>query len=199
MTNLTHLVGASFSSHAPLSSSVSTVNLSYYLVTFSSLSFLSNSFSSPCFNLLRVARRCFLWFLFLTTFSFPLVVFLVLLLALSFSHLILSLSFLCSSVSESLFALSFSFLSERLLFFFGFFFIYAKAAQAYSRNEYYGCHRSVLTSLMKVELRIPTGSYNLHFVSNSQNWHWACACLDYVIPPTHFSIQFFVWVSHRQL
>ena len=32
-----------------------------------------------------------------------------------------------------------------------------------------GVNRSVLAVLMKVELRIPSGSYNLHFVSNSQN------------------------------
>ena len=38
------------------------------------------------------------------------------LLALSFLRLILSLSFLCSSVSEALFALSFSFLSEHCIF-----------------------------------------------------------------------------------
>ena len=37
-------------------------NLSCLLVTtFSSLTFLSNSFSSPHFNLLRVARHCFSW------------------------------------------------------------------------------------------------------------------------------------------
>ena len=42
---------------------------------------------------------------------------------------ILSLSFLCSSVSEALFALSFSFRSER------FFFVHAKAALARSRNQ----------------------------------------------------------------
>ena len=50
-----------------------------------------------------------------------------------FSHFqvlssILSLSFLCSSVSEALFTLSFSFLSER------FFFVHDKAALARSRN-----------------------------------------------------------------
>ena len=42
---------------------------------------------------------------------------------------ILSLSFLCSSVSEALFTLSFSFLSER------FFFVHDKAALARSRNQ----------------------------------------------------------------
>ena len=78
MANLSRLVVASFSSLTLLSSSVSMANLSCLLATtFSSLRLLSNSFSfsSPRFNLLRVARRCFLWFL--------------------FSHLILSLSFLC--------------------------------------------------------------------------------------------------------
>ena len=74
--NLSHLVAASFSSLALLSSSISMANLSCLLeTTFSSLRLLSYSLSSPCFNLLRVARRCFLWFL--------------------FSRLILSLSFLC--------------------------------------------------------------------------------------------------------
>ena len=84
MTNLSHLVAASFSSLALLSSSVFTVNLSCLLATtFSSLRFLSNYLSSPRFNLLRVARRCFSWYS----------VFLL-------SRIILSLSFLCSSVSE---------------------------------------------------------------------------------------------------
>ena len=54
--------------------------------------------------------------LFLTTFISVLCFFLVILLALSFSCLILSISFLCSSVSEALFALSFSFLGERFFF-----------------------------------------------------------------------------------
>ena len=106
MANLSHLVAASFSSLALLSSSISTANLCCLLATtFSSLSFLSNSFSSSHFNILRVARRCFSWssisddlFLFLLCFFF------VLLLALSFSRLILGLSFLCSSVSEAMFA-----------------------------------------------------------------------------------------------
>ena len=106
-------IAASFSSLVLHSSSVSTANLSCLLATtFSSLRFLFNSLSSPNFNLLRVARRCFSWF---SIFSF--------------SRLIFSLSFLCSSVSEALFALSFSFLSEC------FFFVHAKAALAYSRNE----------------------------------------------------------------
>ena len=63
MANLSCLVAASFSSLALLSSSVSMANLSCLLTTtFSSLIFLSNSLSSPRFNILRVARRCFLWF-----------------------------------------------------------------------------------------------------------------------------------------
>ena len=101
MANLSRLVAASFP------------NLSCLLATtFSSLRFLSNSLLSPRFNLLRVARICFSWSS----------VFL-------FSRLILSLSFLCYSVCDALFALSFSFLSER------FFFVHAKSAVAYSRNE----------------------------------------------------------------
>ena len=129
MVNLSHLVAASFSSLALLSSSVSMANLSCLLATtFSSLSLLFNSFPSPRFNLLRVARRCFSWSSVSDDLFFSSCSFLVLLLALSFSRLILSLSILCSSVSEALFALSFSFLSERLFF-------HAKAALAYSRNE----------------------------------------------------------------
>ena len=49
--------------------------------------------SSSSFNLLTVARRCFSWFNIFT-----------------FSLLILSLSFFCSSVSDALFPLSFSFI-----------------------------------------------------------------------------------------
>ena len=125
MASLSRLVATSFSSFALLSSSVSTANLSCLLVTtYSSLRFLSNSFSSPRFNLLRVARRCFsrssvcdvLFFSSCSFFGSP-----------SYSRLILSLSLLCSSVYEALFALSFSFLSERC-FFSGFFFVNAKAA-----------------------------------------------------------------------
>ena len=89
-------IAASFSILVLLSSSVSTAILSYLpATTFSGLRFLFNSLLSPRFNLLRVARRCFSWF---SIFSF--------------SCLILSLSLICSSVSEALFALSFSFLSE---------------------------------------------------------------------------------------
>ena len=110
MANLSRLVAASFSSLALLSSSISTANLSCLLVTtFSSLRFQSNSLSSPRFNLLRVARRCFLWFS----------VFL-------FSRLILSFSFLCL---QSLKICCFKFLIER------FFFVHVKAALAHSRNE----------------------------------------------------------------
>ena len=129
MANLSCLVAASFSSLPLLSLSISMANLSCLVATiFSSLSFLSNSFSSPRFNLLRVARRCLSWASASEDLFFPL----VLLLSLSFSRLILSLSFLCSSVSEALFALRFSFLSERG--FFGFFFVHAKVALAYSRK-----------------------------------------------------------------
>ena len=90
-----------------------------------------NNFSSPRFNLLRVARRCFSWSSVSDDLFFSSCSFLVLLLSLSFSHVIVSLSFLCSSISEALFALSFSFLSERLMLLF----VHAKAALAYSRNE----------------------------------------------------------------
>ena len=103
MAKLSCLVAASFSSLTLLSSSVSTANIT---TTLFSLSFLSNSFSSQRFNLLSVARRCFSWSSCSDDLSFPLVVFLVLLLALSFSRLILSFSFLCSSVSEALFTVS---------------------------------------------------------------------------------------------
>ena len=79
MANLSSLVAASFPSLPLLSSFVSTANMSSLLVTtFSSLRLLSNSLSSPRFNLLRVAKRSFLWFsVFLLT------------------RLILGLSFLC--------------------------------------------------------------------------------------------------------
>ena len=124
------LVAASFSSLALLSSSVSMANLSCLLATtFSSPSFLFNSFSSPSFNLLRVARRCYSWSSVSEDLFFSSCSFLVLLLDLSFSCLMLSLPFLCSSVSEALFALSFSFLSKHLLFF-----VQAKAALAYNNT-----------------------------------------------------------------
>ena len=65
MANPSCLVAA-ISSNLALLSSSSTANLSCSLMThtFSSLRFLYNSLLSPHFNLLRVARRCFLWFLF---------------------------------------------------------------------------------------------------------------------------------------
>ena len=91
---------ASFSSLALLSSSVSTAILRCLLATtFSSISFLSNSFSSPHFNVLRVARRCFWWSSVSEELFFSSCSFLVLLLAISFS--LLSSAFL-SSVSEAL-------------------------------------------------------------------------------------------------
>ena len=101
MANLSRLVAASFSSFALLSCSVSMANLSSLLATtFSCLRFLSNSLSSPHFNLLRVARCCFSWSSVSDDLFFPSsVFFFVLLLALSFLRLILSLSFLYSSVS----------------------------------------------------------------------------------------------------
>ena len=110
MTNLSRLVAASFSSLA-LSSSVSMANLSCLLVTtFSSLKLLSNSLSSPRFHLLRVGRRCYsVVFCFLTFASYP-------------QHTE-------APFAEAPFSLSFSFLSER------FFFVHAKAAIAYGRNE----------------------------------------------------------------
>ena len=62
----------------------------------------------------------------------------------SFSRLILSLSFLCSSVYVALFALSFSFLSER------FSSVHAKAATAYSRRVLLvGFYRPILTLSMR--------------------------------------------------
>ena len=105
MAKLSRLVAVSFSSLVLQFSSVSTANLSCLLMTtFSSLSFLSNSFSSQCFNLLRVARHCFSWFSVSDNLFFSSCNFLVLLHALSFLRPILSLSFLCSSVSAALFA-----------------------------------------------------------------------------------------------
>ena len=63
MAKLSSLVAATFSSLALLSSSVFMANLSCSLsTTFSSFRFLSNPLSSPRFNLLRVAGRCFLRF-----------------------------------------------------------------------------------------------------------------------------------------
>ena len=105
MTNLSRLVAASFSSLALLSS-VSIANQSCLLVTtFSSHKLLSNLLSSPRYHLLRVGRRCYS-----VVFSF-----------LTFASY--------PQQTEAPFAISFSFLSER------FFFVNAKAALAYSRNE----------------------------------------------------------------
>ena len=79
-----------------LSSSVSTTNLSCLLATtFSSLRFLFNFTSLQSFE---SGQRGFRYSHFRVLSS------------------ILSLSFLCSSVSEALFTLSFSFLSERFFF-----------------------------------------------------------------------------------
>ena len=92
--------------------SVSTANLSCLLATtFSSLRFLFNFTSLQSFE---SGQRGFLFSHFRVLSS------------------ILSLSFLCSSVSEALFTLSFSFLSER------FFFVHDKAALARSRNQGHG-------------------------------------------------------------
>ena len=86
--------------------SVATANLSCLLeTTFSSLRFLFNFTSLQSFE---SGQRGFLF---------------------SFSGVILSLSFLCSSLSEALFTLSFSYLSER------FFFVHDKAALVRSRNQ----------------------------------------------------------------
>ena len=97
-------IAASFSSLVLLSSSVSTANLT-------SLRFLFNFTSLQS---LESDQACFSGYL----FSY-----------FSILSSILSLSFLRSSVSEALFALSFSFLSER------FFLVHAKAALACSRNQ----------------------------------------------------------------
>ena len=92
-----------------LSSSVSTTNLSCLLeTTFSSLRFLFNFTSLQSFE---SGQRGFLFSHFRVLSS------------------ILSLSFLCSSVSEALFTLSFSFLREC------FFFVHDKAALARNRNQ----------------------------------------------------------------
>ena len=74
MANLSCLLATTFSGLALLSSSFSTANLRCLLVT--TFSSLPNSFSSPRFNLLRVARRYFPWSSVSDDFfSFPLVVF----------------------------------------------------------------------------------------------------------------------------
>ena len=96
MGNLSHLVAASFSSLALPSSSVSTANLSCLLAT--TFSSLYNSFSSPHFNLLRVARHCFSWS---STFYFPLVIFWFCSLFVLYLFRVLSSAFF-SSVLQSL-------------------------------------------------------------------------------------------------
>ena len=88
MANLSRLVAALFSGFALLSSSICTANLSCLLVT--TFSSLSNSLSSPRFNLVVF---CFLIF---ASYSLPF--------------------FPLFSVSEDLFAVSLPFLSERLFF-----------------------------------------------------------------------------------
>ena len=103
---------ASFPSLVLLSSSVSTANLSCLLATFSSLRFLFNFTSLQSFESGQTLFLVVIYFFHFRVLSS-----------------ILSLTFLCSSVSEALFALSFSFLSER------FFFVHAKAALARSRNQ----------------------------------------------------------------
>ena len=91
----TEQFGSYIISSLALLSSSSTANLRCLLATtFSSLSFLSNSFSSPRFNLLRVARRCFSWSSVSDDLFFSSCSFLFILLALYFSRPVLSL-FLC--------------------------------------------------------------------------------------------------------
>ena len=95
-------------------------NLSCLIATtISSLRFFSNSYSSLHFNLLRVARYCFMWFS----------VFL-------FSRLILF--FPLSSVSEALFALIFPFLKESCL-------VHAKVALSHSRMSNTGVLKLTLS------------------------------------------------------
>ena len=83
------------------------------VTTFSSLRFLSNNTSLQSFE---SGQALFLWSPVSDDHFFSSCNFLVILLVLSFSRPILSLSFLCSSVSEALFALSFQFLNERIVF-----------------------------------------------------------------------------------
>ena len=61
MASLSHLVATSFSSFALLFFCLHSQPELLLATTYSSLRFLSNSFSSPRFNLLRVARRSFSW------------------------------------------------------------------------------------------------------------------------------------------
>ena len=128
------------------------VRLLSCLVAVSSLSFLSNSFSSPRYNLLRMAKRWFLWS------------------SVSFSRLILSLSFLCSTVYEALFALSFSFLSER------FSSVHAKAALAYSQNENTGVTGRILPPNTDFEhARVWPTQFRLCFLDHDRHnaHYWA--------------------------
>ena len=82
-----------------LSSSVSTANLSCLLATtFSSLRFLFSFTSLQSFESGQALFPVVFYFLIFASYS------------------ILSLSFLCSSLSEALFAISFSFLSECFFF-----------------------------------------------------------------------------------
>ena len=102
-----------------LSSSVSMANLSCLLATtFSSLRFLFNFTSLQSFESWTGAvSRVFLFSHFRVLSS------------------ILSLSFLCSSVSEALFTLSFSFISE-----------WIKSCSSAKSKSNKGCHRSVFTA-----------------------------------------------------
>ena len=115
-----------------LSSSVSTANLSCLLeTTFSSLRFLFNFTSLQSFE---SGQRGFLFSHFPVLYS------------------ILSLSFLCSSVSEALFTLSFAFLSER------FFFRHDKdalARKSKSRESLVSLYHLKMTLSMRVGRVIP--------------------------------------------
>ena len=113
-----------------LSSSVSTANLSCLLATtFSSLRFLFNFTSLESFE---SGQRGFLFSHFRVLSS------------------ILSLSFLCSSVSEALFTLSFSLLSER------FFFVMIKLLQSVVEiNNTVSFYRPNMTLSMRVGYIIP--------------------------------------------
>ena len=118
-----------------LSSSVSTANLNCLLATtFSSLRFLFNFTSLQSFE---SGHRGFLISHFRVLSS------------------ILSLSFLCSSVSEAPFTLSFSFLSEHSFFF--------QNSTFYSQNRMYIC------SCIPFEYILPqTSSYFYYIYLNNQ-------------------------------
>ena len=104
--------------------SVATANLYCLLeTTFSSLRFLFNFTSLQSFE---SGQRGFLFSHFRVLYS------------------ILSLSFLCSSVSEALFTLSFSFLSER------FFFVHNKVALAHNTGAQVSLYRPKMTLCMRV-------------------------------------------------